>query len=455
MKRFQFSATGVGLASALCFVFTGCSRSVAPTSNQEPPTVEVAVPVESEVTEYADFTSRTAAIESVDVRARVDGYLDSVHFEAGALVKKGDVLFVIDQRPFAAELDLAKAKLEQARAEYQHALTQIESAAAAKTRSDADLENTHFRLERAAKLVPKGAMSQEEFDERKSELLKSEADVRNAISGIASAKAAVISAKAAEASARASVAIAELNLEYTTLTAPVSGRISRNQVSTGNLIQAGQSGGGTLLTTIVSVDPIYAYFDVDEHTVQRVQQMIRAGSAKSARDVEIPIWLGLANEEGFPHRGIINFIDNQVRPSTGTLRVRGVFPNHDESLVAGYFARIRVPIGNPHKALLISDRAVEMDQGQKVVFFVGKENKVESRPIRLGALHDGLREIVEGLQPGDRVIVNGLQQVRPGMTVNSTQVAMPTPKSLNVEVAAEPMNATTVRETAKRSVNAI
>ena len=147
----------------------------------------------------------------------------------------------------------------------------------------------------------------------------------------------LISAKAAEASARAAVAIAELNLEYTTVTAPVSGRISRNQVSTGNLIQAGQSGGGTLLTTIVSVDPIYAYFDVDEHTVQHVQQMIREGSAKSARDVEIPIWLGLANEEGFPHRGTINFIDNQVRPSTGTLRVRGVFPNHDESLVAGIF----------------------------------------------------------------------------------------------------------------------
>jgi RND family efflux transporter MFP subunit len=187
--------------------------------------------------------------------------------------------------------------------------------------------------------------------------------------------------------------------------------------------------------------------------VQHVQQMIREGSAESARDVEIPIWLGLANEEGFPHRGTINFIDNQVRPSTGTLRVRGVFPNHDDSLVPGFFARIRVPIGNPHKALLISDRALEMDQGQKVVFFVGKKNQVESRPVRLGALHDGLREIVEGLQPGDRVIVNGLQQVRPGMTVNSTQVAMPSSKSLNGEVAAEPASVTAVQETAARSAN--
>jgi RND family efflux transporter MFP subunit len=201
------------------------------------------------------------------------------------------------------------------------------------------------------------------------------------------------------------------------------------------------------------VDPIYAYFDVDEHTVQRVQQMIREGSAKDARDVEIPIWLGLANEKGFPHRGTVNFIDNQVRPSTGTLPVRGKFPNDDESLVPGYFARIHVPIGNSHKALLISDRALEMDQGQKVVFFVSKENKVESRPVRLGALHDGLREIVEGVQPGDRVIVNGLQQVRPGMTVNSTQVAMPSSKSSNVEVAVEPANITALQETTKRSAN--
>jgi membrane fusion protein, multidrug efflux system len=453
MNRFKFVATGVGLAGALGIAFAGCSRSVAPPSNQEPPTVEVALPVEREVTDYADFTGRTAAVHSVEVRARVDGYLDSVHFEAGSLVKEGDVLFVIDQRPFVRELNRAKAQLEQAKAEYQHALTQIDSAEAAKARSDADLENARLRLDRAGRLLPKGAMSQEEFDERKSELLKAEADVRNAVAGIASATAAVVSAKAAEASAQAEVAIAELNLEYTTVTAPVSGRISRNLVSTGNLIQAGQSGGGTLLTTIVSVDPVYAYFDVDELTVQRVQQMIRKGTAESARDVEIPVWLGLADEKGFPHRGTINFIDNQVRPSTGTLRVRGVFANRDETLLPGYFARIHVPIGNPHKALLIADRALETDQGQKVVFFVGKENKVESRPVRLGALHDGLREIVEGLQPGDRVIVNGLQQVQPGVTVNATQVAMPNSKSLNVEVAAQSADVTAVQTTAKLNAN--
>jgi len=453
MKRFKFSATSVGLAASLGVVFTGCSQSVAPPSNPEPPTVEVALPVERDVTDYSVFTGRTAAVHSVEVRARVDGYLDSVHFEAGSIVKEGDVLFVIDQRPFVRELNRAKAQLEQARAEYQHALTQIESAEAAKARSDADLENLRFRLDRAARLVPKGAMSQEEYDERKSQLLKAEADVRNAVAGIASAKAAVTSAKAAEESALAAVAIAQLNLDYTTVTAPISGRVSRNLVSAGNLIQAGQSGGGTLLTTIVSVDPIYAYFDVDEHTVQQVQQMIHEGSAESARDTEIPIWLGLANEEGFPHRGAVNFIDNQLRPSTGTLSVRGVFPNPAEALLPGYFARIHVPIGNPHKALLISDRALEMDQGEKVVFFVDKENKVESRPVRLGALHDGLREIVEGLQAGDRVIVNGLQQVEPGMTVNSTQVAMPSSKALHVNVATEPADVAAAPAAAKTDAN--
>lgn len=453
MKRFAFRATSVGSLSMLCVALVGCARSVAPPTNQQPPTVEVALPVEREVTDYSVYTGRTAAVQSVEVRARVDGYLDSVHFEAGSIVKQGDVLFVIDQRPFVRELNRAKAQLEQARAEYQHAVTQIESAEAAKARSDADLENTRFRLERAARLVPKGAMSQEEYDERKSELLKAEADVRNAVAGIASAKAAVTSAEAAEASALAAVDIAQLNLDYTTVTAPISGRVSRNLVSAGNLIQAGQSGGGTLLTTIVSVDPIYAYFDVDEHTVQQVQQMIREGNAESARDTEIPIWLGLANEEGFPHRGAVNFIDNQLRPSAGTISVRGVFPNPAEALLPGYFARIRVPIGNPHKALLVSDRALEMDQGQKVVFFVDQDNKVASRPVRLGALHDGLREIVEGLQAGDRVIVNGLQKVQPGITVNSAQVAMPGSKALHVEVVTEPADVAAVQATAKTNAN--
>jgi RND family efflux transporter MFP subunit len=193
----------------------------------------------------------------------------------------------------------------------------------------------------------------------------------------------------------------------------------------GNLIQSGDQNGGTLLTTIVSVDPMYAYFDVDEHTVLRVRQLIRAGKAQSARDGEVTVWLGLANEDGYPHRGTINFEDNQVNPRTGTLRVRGVFPNKDETLSPGYFARVRVPIGFPHQALLVSERALDTDQGQKIVYVVNEKNEVVSRPVRLGALQDGLREITDGVKPGERVIVNGLQQVRPGITVEPSLVDMP------------------------------
>ena len=180
-----------------------------------------------------------------------------------------------------------------------------------------------------------------------------------------------------------------------------------------------------LTTTIVSVDPMYANFDVDEHTVQRVSQMIRAGEAGSASEAEWPVALGLGTEEGFPHRGTINFVDNQLNPKTGTKRFRGVFPNKDEALSPGFFARVRVPIGPPHKALLVSDRALDNDQGQKIIFVVNERDEVASRAVRLGALHDGLRAIEDGLKPGERVIVNGLQLVRPGITVEPKLVEMP------------------------------
>jgi RND family efflux transporter MFP subunit len=224
------------------------------------------------------------------------------------------------------------------------------------------------------------------------------------------------------------VASRQLDLEYTKVIAPVSGRASRYVVTVGNLIQSGDQGGGTLLTTIVSVDPMYAYFDVDERTVQRVSQLIREGKVKWAPKTEWPVSLGLATEEGFPHQGTINFVDNQVNPKTGTLRARGVFPNKDGALSPGYFARVRVPIGPPHHALLISDRAIDNDQGQKILYVVNGNNEVVSRAIRLGALHDGLRAIEDGLKPGERLIVNGLQLVRPGVTVAPKLVSMPVRK---------------------------
>jgi RND family efflux transporter MFP subunit len=223
---------------------------------------------------------------------------------------------------------------------------------------------------------------------------------------------------------KANLEQAKLDLEFTKVTAPVAGRVGRAIVTEGNLVQSGQA-GGTLLTSLVSVDPMWAYFDVDERTVLRVRGLIREGKAKSARDVPLPVFLGLANEEGYPHEGTIDFVDNQVNPKTGTLKLRGVFPNKDEALAPGYFVRIRVPIGFPHKALLISDRAIDTDQGKKIVYVVDSEKKVAIRPIRPGSLHEGLRAIDEGLKSGDRVMVAGLQQVRPGLVVEPKLVDMP------------------------------
>src|SRR5205085_4191144 len=193
-------------------------------------------------------------------------------------------------------------------------------------------------------------------------------------------------------------------LKYSRITAPISGRVSRYVVTVGNLVQAGDQGGGTLLTTIVSVDPMYAYFDVDEHTALRVRQLVREGKSDSPRDGGYPVSLGLANEEGHPHRGTINFADNQVNPKTGTIRLRGVFPNKDQVLLPGFFARVRAPVGRPHKALLVSERALDTDQGQKILYVIDETNTVAARPVGLGALHDGLREIAKGLNPGERVV---------------------------------------------------
>jgi RND family efflux transporter MFP subunit len=361
---------------------TGCARppSQAPAA---PIPVTVSYPIERDVTDYADFTARTVAVDSVEVRAHVWGYLDKVNFKEGALVKKGDILFELDPRPYQAALDQAKAKVAQ---------------------DEAQLAFDEAEYQRNLKASRIGGVSQSDLD-------KSSAARLVDLANIAADKAVVVSR--------------QLDLEYTKVVAPVSGRASRYVVTVGNLIQSGDQNGGTLLTTIMSVDPMYGYFDVDEHTVLRVRRLIREGKAKSARDGDWPVFLGLANDDGFPQRGTINFVDNQVNPKTGTLRLRGVFPNQEEALHPGYFARVRVPIGFPHRAMLVSDRAIDTDQGMKIVFVVDRDNKVVARPVRLGALHDGLRAVEDGLKPGERVIVKGLQQVRPGITVEPKLVDMP------------------------------
>jgi RND family efflux transporter MFP subunit len=372
------------LVLAFCVGLAGCAGAPSAALEPAPTAVTVSRPVERYVTDYADFTGRVAAVDSVEVRAHVWGYLDKVNFKEGVLVQKGDVLFELDPRPYQAMLDQAKAKVAQ---------------------DEAQLAYDEAEYQRNMKLVGTGAVSRSDLDKT------------------AAARGVDIANIAAD---KAVVASRQLDLEYTKVIAPVSGRVSRYVVTVGNLIQSGDQASVTLLTTIVSVDPMYAYFDVDEHTVLRLNQSIREGKAQSTRDGDVSVWLGLANEDGYPHQGTINFVDNQVNPKTGTLRLRGVFPNQDEALSPGYFARVRVPIGFAHQALLVSDRAIDTDQGQKVVYVVDKDNKVVSRAVRLGALHDGLREVTNGLKPGERVIVDGLQQVRPGITVEPKLVDMPT-----------------------------
>jgi RND family efflux transporter MFP subunit len=379
---YRSTFTGSGLMFGFLIGLTGCARAPSEGPAPTPPPVTVSYPLEREVTDYADFTGRTAAVDSVEIRARVWGYLDKVNFKEGALVNKGDLLFEIDPRTYRTGLANAEGNLASAQAKLQ--------------RLDADLG-------RARQLVNTKAISREDYD-------KVAGDRGEAAAALAALQAAVEQA--------------QLDLGFTKVIAPISGRISRTLVTEGNLIAGGQT-GGTVLTNIVSVDPIYVYFDVDERTVQHVRRSIGAGKAQSAREGALPVWLGLATEAGHPHQGTVDFVDNQVNPKTGTLRLRGVFPNKDEMLSPGFFARIRFPLGFPHRALLITDRAVDTDQGQKIVYVVDNESKVATRAVRLGARHDGLRVIEEGLKPGERVIVTGLQQVRPGVSVEPKLAEMP------------------------------
>jgi len=407
-----------------CLFLTSCARPPAPAPSQAATPVTVSYPAEREVTDYANFTARTAAVDTVEVRARVSGYVEQVKFKEGALVDKGDVLVTIDPRPYAAELSRALAQLEEAKAALTQSKTQLAEAQALEARTIAGLQYQDRRLERSKKLVPGVAISHQEFELQESEADQSKADLSKAQAQVASSRAAIATAQAAVQSAEAVVDLAKLNLEYTNVTAPISGRISRKLVTEGNLIQPG-SVGGTPLTTIVSIDPIYAYFDVDERTVLRVRQLISEGKADSARDGTVPVQLALATEQGFPHEGVIDFVDNQVNPKTGTLRLRGVFRNSSEQLVPGMFGRVRVPIGRPHDALLVNERAIDNDQGQKILYVLNEQNEVTTRSIQVGALHAGLREVTAGLSAGDRVIVSGIQQVRPGLTVEPKLAEMP------------------------------
>lgn len=360
---------------------SGCAKRSAAAVQTAPTPVTVSQPIKRTISDFADFVSRTAAVDSVEIRARVGGYLEKINFKEGMLVKKGDVLFEIDPRPYQAQVDYAKG--------------QVAASEAALVKAKADNVRN-----RGLNQKNPGVVTQQDLDQY-------QAAEDQAIANVAIAKA--------------TLETNELNLSYTKVTSPIDGRASRYDLTVGNLVQQDT----TMLTTVVSIDPIYSYADIDERTVLYIRELIASGKAKSARDAEMRVHMALANEQGFPREGIVNFVDNQVNPKTGTLRVRAVFPNKDQVMSPGLFARVRIPIGEPHEALLITDRAIDTDQGQKIVFVVDKDNKVVSRPVKLGANHDGLRVIESGLTEQDHVIVNGLQRVRPGVTVDPKMVDMP------------------------------
>ena len=363
-----------GWAAAAIFVVgaSGCTKAPPP---MQAPQVTVAPAVERVVADWDDFTGHFEAVNSVEVRPRVAGFLQRVGFTEGAIVHQGDVLFVIDQRPYEAEVSRAEAVLAQARTRNQLA---------------------GMEVERAQKLVSSQAISREELDARTSGRAEGDAGV-----------------KCAEAAVR----VARLNLEWTVVRAPITGRVGRAEVTPGNVVQAGAP-SPTLLTTIVSIDPIYVYFDTDE------QAYLKYMGAQATGPKGRQVMIGLADETGFPHEGRLNFVDNRVDGTSGTIRARAMLSNPNGLFTPGLFARVRL-LGNArHPATLVQDQAIGTDQDRKFVLVLKSDNTVEYRPVVTGRVVDGLRTVESGLKPGERVVINGLMRVRPGMKVAATNAAM-------------------------------
>ena len=371
-----FLVSAAAVATAI-----GCARTEAQPAPQGPPRVSVANVVDREITEWDEFTGRLEPVESVDVRPRVSGYVAAVRFKEGAIVQKGDPLFQIDDRPFLAEVDRLRAELMRARATVQRGASE---------------------LQRAERLRAENAMSLEEHDRR-----------------AAFAAEATAQVAATEAALRA----VELNLEFTRVTSPIAGRVSRALVTEGNVVSSGP-GEATLMTTVVSLDPIHAHFDADERILLRYNATARSAGKRNAVDARLTIQMALANEQGFPREGVLDFLDNRLDAASGTIRGRAAFRNRDGELTPGLFVRLRVAGGGTTHALLVQDRAIGTDLDKKFVLVVGPDSTIQYRAVTLGPVVDGLRVVRTGLDKGDRVVVNGLQRVRPGAKVDAATVEM-------------------------------
>jgi membrane fusion protein, multidrug efflux system len=358
----------------LAGLLSGCEGKQAPQAAAAPPPVTVAQPVKRTVTDWDEFTGRFDAVEEVQVRARVGGFVTNVEFKDGDMVHAGDLLYIIDPRPFEAVAEQADGQLSDARAK---------------------VELAKRDLDRGLALVQTSAVSEQLVDQRRQALQ--------------AAHAAVMQAEGALKAAR-------LNVEFTHVIAPIGGRVSRHLVSIGNLVQ-GSEGSSTLLTSIVTLDPIYIYFDIDEATYLKYNRLWFEGKRPSSRENPNPVEVTLTGETKPSRNGTINFLDNQLDVSTGTLRGRAVIPNKDLSILPGQFGRVRLIASAPYEALLVPDNAIATDQGRKIVLVVKDDNTVEAKPVILGPLDEGLRVIREGLKPEDRVVVDGLQRARVGAKV--------------------------------------
>ena len=355
-------------------VLAGCDGK--PASSAPPlPTVTAAQPLQKSITEWDEYTGRFTALETVEIRARVSGFIDSVHFQEGQIVKKDDLLFVIDQRPYQIAVEQAKADIE---------------------RAQAKLDIGTQDVNRATPLLQDRTLTEREFDTRKSVQ-------RDASGQLASANAALKQA--------------QLNLEWTEVRAPIAGRISDKRVDAGNLISGGQT-GATLLSVIVSIDPIHFVFDGSEADFLHYLRLAAAGTRPSSRDAPNPVAVRLADETEFTHQGRMDFVDNAINPKTGTIRARAVFDNKDGFLTPGFFGRLRL-FGGTHDALLIPDGAIASDQASKIVFTVADDGTVGTKRVELGPIVDGLRVVRSGLAPTDRIVIDGLPRARPGQKVKA------------------------------------
>jgi membrane fusion protein, multidrug efflux system len=369
MNRVIFLAILLVMANLL----VGCDGKPAASAAPSPPPVTVARPLQKTVTEWNEFTGRFVAVASVEVRARVSGFIDSIHFNDGQVVKQGDLLFVIDPRPYKLAVEQSTADVERAKAK---------------------LDLATLDVERAEPLVRNQTLTGREYDTRRS-------TQRDAGAQLASAEATLNQAK--------------LNLEWTEVRAPTAGRISDKRVDAGNLVSGGQV-GATLLTVIVSIDPMRFVFDGSENDFLHYQRLARAGGRPSSRDAPNPVSVKLADETDYKHQGRMDFVDNAVNPKTGTIRARAIFENKDGLLTPGLFGRLRL-YGGEHDALLVPDSAVASDQSRKIVFTVADDGTVGTKLVELGPIVEGLRVILSGLAATDRIVIDGLQRARPGQKV--------------------------------------